>query len=191
MPSKKTPDAIALLKAGSVEALIKEQPPTAVAVVASAKTEPSSAKTGVVTSEGRAVPSRQLNPPEIARPKAPAEPARLAASAAPRKPAKPRATAPRRAAARPRTRPTGISVATVPTIQPTDVSATDPATRSGRRWWKAVAGGIGALAAGAALLSLKGSSRRKAHQADGTDSSKSFDAGIPDKGTIPEEPTDR
>ena len=66
--------AIALLKAGSVEALIKEQPPTAVAVVASAKTEPSSAKTGVVTSEGRAVPSRQLNPPEIARPKAPAKP---------------------------------------------------------------------------------------------------------------------
>ncbi|HEX7656314.1 MAG TPA: hypothetical protein VF404_04890 [Sphingomonas sp.] len=139
---------------------------------------------------GKKATSAKAKTPK-ANAKAPAEPARLAASAAPRKPAKPRAAAPRRAAARPRTRPTGISVATVPTIQPTDVSATDPATRSGRRWWKAVAGGVGALAAGAALLSLKGSSRRKAHQADGTDSSKSFDAGIADEGTIPEKPTDR
>jgi hypothetical protein len=50
-----------------------------------------------------------------------------------------------------------------------------------------LAGGIGALAAGAALFSLRGSSRRKkAHQADGTDSSKSFKAGIADEGTIPE-----
>ena len=106
-------------------------------------------------------------------------------TAAPRKPIKPRPAAPRRVAARARV--SGLSVATVPTVQPVDIQATDRATRSGGRWWKAVAGGVGAIAAGAALLSLRGSSRRRAHQADGTDSSKSFDAGIADPGTIPDE----
>jgi hypothetical protein len=99
---------------------------------------------------------------------------------------KPRAPAPRRATARPRA--TGLSVATVPTPQPVDTQATDRTAKRGGRWWKALAGGIGAIAAGAALFSLRGSSRRKgAHQADGTDSSKSFDAGIADEGTIPNE----
>jgi len=109
---------------------------------------------------------------------------RTSTAAAPQ-PVKPRAPAPRRAAARPRA--TGISVATVPTPQSMDTRATDRKAKSGGRWWKAIAGGIGAIAAGAALFSLRGSSRRKgAHQADGTDSSKSFEAGIADEGTVPE-----
>lgn len=116
------------------------------------------------------------------------KPARAAAKppAQPRKSTAPRPAAPR-AAGRPRVRP-GPSIATVPTTQPTDVTATDPIARSRGNWWKAIAGGLGAIAAGAALFSLRGSSRRKAHQADGTDSSKSFKAGIADEGTIPDEP---
>lgn len=109
-------------------------------------------------------------------------------AAAPARKAKAKASspAPRRAASRPRPRATGPSIATVPTVQPVDVTATDPATRRGGRWWKAVAGGLGAVAAGAALFSLRGSSRRKAHQTGDADSSKSFGAGIADEGTIPD-----
>jgi len=109
-----------------------------------------------------------------------------AATAAPETGKTPRTPAPRRAASRPRPRAAGPSIATVPTPQPVDATTTDPATRRGGRWWKALAGGLGAIAAGAALFSLRGSSRRKAHQADGTDSSKSFEAGIADEGTIPD-----
>ena len=110
------------------------------------------------------------------------------APAAPRKPGRPAAP---RAAGRPRVR-SGPSIATAPTTQPTDISATDPASRDkGRWWWKAIAGGLGAIATGAALFSLRGSSRRRsAHQADGTDSSKSFEAGIADEGTIPDKPAE-
>jgi hypothetical protein len=112
--------------------------------------------------------------------------AKASKPAAPKPPAASRPAAPR-AAGRPRAR-TGRSIATVPTTQPTDVTATDPATRGRGHWWKAIAGGLGAIAAGAALFSLRGSSRRKAHQADGKDSSKSFEAGIADEGTIPDKP---
>ena len=65
--------------------------------------------------------------------------------------------------------------------------------------WGAAAIFSGMAVAGAAvgaLLTLRGSTRKAptapkpkgthAHQADGTDSSKSFDAGIADPGTVPE-----
>lgn len=109
--------------------------------------------------------------------------AKAPASTASRAPVKPRAAGRPRAAK--------LSVAAAPARQPIDLSATDAATWSRGGWWRAIAGGIGALAAGAALFSLRGSTRRKARQADGTDSSKPFDAGIADESTIPDEPANR
>ena len=66
----------------------------------------------------------------------------------------------------------------------------------GGKWGvAAIAGGLAAAgAAAAALLSLKGSTAKGdtptdpakgAHQPDGADSSKSFDAGIADENTVP------
>ncbi|MBR0551775.1 hypothetical protein [Stakelama marina] len=56
-----------------------------------------------------------------------------------------------------------------------------------RGWWLAGLGAIGALAATGLLRKRKrGSGHKHAHQADGTDSSGSFEAGIADEGTIPE-----
>ncbi|MGU3391499.1 hypothetical protein [Sphingomonas sp. M1A8_2b] len=67
--------------------------------------------------------------------------------------------------------------------------------RIGGKWGAAIAGGVAVIGAAAALLTLRGSTPKAtppkpkgkhAHQADGTDSSKSLAAGIADPGTIPE-----
>ena len=61
---------LAVLKAGSIKTLLQTETPGAVTVVAAAKAEPTSAKTGVVTPNG-AAPSKDLNPPDEVK-KAPA-----------------------------------------------------------------------------------------------------------------------
>ena len=60
--------AEAVLKAGSVEALLQQAKPAAAPmVVASAATKPapSAVKTGMVTPSGDVAPSKELNPPEV------------------------------------------------------------------------------------------------------------------------------
>ncbi|TPG43049.1 hypothetical protein EAH79_04315 [Sphingomonas koreensis] len=115
--------------------------------------------------------------------KPPAPPVRAAAA---KKVAAPRAAARHNATARPRARRAPLNtVSTTASPAKSHAVTTAPARRG---WWKTLAGGVGALAAGAALLSLRGSTRRKAHQADGADSSESFAAGIADEGTIPDTP---
>lgn len=115
---------------------------------------------------------------------------------------KPIITAPPRTAAKPAPKPrstkrsTPHPVAARKTVTPTAVAK--PAEKT-RGKWGAAAIFSGVAVAGAAvgaLLTLRGSTPKAttppkpkgshAHQADGADSSKSFDAGIADPGTVPD-----
>ncbi len=61
--------ALDVLKAGSIKALLETTRKPPVTVVAQASEPKASSKTGVVTSEG-AESSKDLNPPEVVKPKA-------------------------------------------------------------------------------------------------------------------------
>jgi carboxyl-terminal processing protease len=61
--------ALDVLKAGGVAHVLRIRPATDKVVVATAGTQPSSAKTGIVPPKGEAQPSKELNPPEVVKPK--------------------------------------------------------------------------------------------------------------------------
>ncbi len=115
---------------------------------------------------------------------------------------KPVAAAPSKPAAKPTPKPRSTKRSTPRPVPARNTATPVPVAKSSekpRGKWGAAAIFSGVAVAGAAvgaLLTLRGSTPKvptppkpkgnHAHQADGADSSKSFDAGIADPGTVPE-----
>ncbi|SFN76841.1 hypothetical protein [Sphingomonas sp. OK281] len=115
---------------------------------------------------------------------------------------KPVAAAPAKPVAKPTPKPRSTKRSTPRPVPARNTATPAPAAKPAEKTrgkWGAAAIFSGVAVAGAAvgaLLTLRGSTPKPAtppepkgkhaHQADGTDSSKSFDAGIADAGTVPE-----
>lgn len=138
---------------------------------------------GAEAAAGSAAASTSARKPRVAK----------ADSASSSSPKSPRATKPRTAKPRAGKSQTGSVRRSVAQSAPVKL-VSDTRDRMGdRNFLAAVLGGVAALgaAAGGILYALRNGSARPtpdsgAHQADGTDSTRSFEAGIADEGTIPE-----